>query len=157
MSADFSQIRYERLQKAIVQQHKAANPAHSVWVSASAGTGKTRVLSDRVLRMLLKKIDAGKILCLTYTKAAAAEMKTRIFERLSEWSVMSDAKLEKSLTDLLGEEVADKRNMEATTNCPYAIRTAFRHTWWHQNPNHSQFLPRSFKTFSVGSRYFAVF
>lgn len=114
MSADFSQIRYERLQKAIVQQHQAANPAHSVWVSASAGTGKTRVLSDRVLRMLLKKIDAGKILCLTYTKAAAAEMKTRIFERLSEWAVTSDAKLEKSLTDLLGEEVADKRNMEAT-------------------------------------------
>ena len=53
------------------QQRMAANPQKSVWVGASAGTGKTKVLSDRVLRLLLLGVNASKILCLTYTKAAA--------------------------------------------------------------------------------------
>lgn len=101
-------------QKATSQQRAAADPTKSVWVGASAGTGKTRVLSDRVLRMLLKNIDAGKILCLTYTKAAAVEMKTRISERLAEWAVMSDADLEKSLVNLLGSEIKNEKIMEYT-------------------------------------------
>ena len=56
----------------------AATPNASVWVSASAGSGKTKVLADRVLRLLLSGTDAGKILCLTFTRAAAAEMQNRI-------------------------------------------------------------------------------
>ena len=72
-------IEKEKLLKlAISQQQEAANPRKSVWVEASAGTGKTKILSDRVLRLLLKKIDPAKLLCLTYTKAAAVEMNERI-------------------------------------------------------------------------------
>ena len=59
-------------------QHAASDPAVSAWVSASAGSGKTKVLIDRILRLLLSGEDAEKILCLTYTKAAAAEMKNRL-------------------------------------------------------------------------------
>lgn len=122
INADYENERKQRLQEAARQQREAANPHLSVWVSASAGTGKTRVLSDRVLRMLLQKVDAGKILCLTYTKAAAAEMKSRIFERLSEWAIMSDADLEKSLYNLLGSEI--KNNQDLETNKKTA-RTCF--------------------------------
>ena len=57
-----------------IEQLKASNPFDSVWVSASAGTGKTKVLVDRVLRLLLQYGNPDKILCLTFTKAAAAEM-----------------------------------------------------------------------------------
>ena len=66
-----------------VEQDLAANPASSAWVSASAGTGKTHVLTSRVLRLLMDGADPGKILCLTFTKAAAAEMANRINERLA--------------------------------------------------------------------------
>ena len=86
------------------QQRDAANPRHSVWVEASAGTGKTKVLSDRVLRLLLNGVNPIRLLCLTYTKAAAAEMRSRISERLSEWAVESEAKLDEHLEKLLGDE-----------------------------------------------------
>ncbi len=104
------------------QQRAAADPLRSVWVSASAGTGKTRVLSDRVLRMLLKNIDASKILCLTYTKAAAVEMKTRIAERLSEWAVMREDDLAQSLYDLLGDEIKSEADL---TSIKKMARTRF--------------------------------
>ena len=84
------------------QQNFAANPNSSVWVEASAGTGKTKVLSDRVLRLLLNSDfpHPERILCLTYTKAGAVEMKSRIYERLSEWAIISDENLQKSLSEL---------------------------------------------------------
>ena len=63
------------------QQMNAADPSSSVWVEASAGTGKTKVLSDRVLRLLLSNVEASKILCLTYTKSAAVEMNDRIIKK----------------------------------------------------------------------------
>lgn len=66
-------------------QIDAANPDISVWVSASAGTGKTKVLTDRVLRLLLSGIPPEKILCLTFTNAAASEMKNRIIQSLLAW------------------------------------------------------------------------
>ena len=56
------------------RQVQSASPRHSTWLSANAGSGKTRVLTDRVARMLLSGVDPGRILCLTYTKAAASEM-----------------------------------------------------------------------------------
>jgi ATP-dependent helicase/nuclease subunit A len=83
-------------------QRPAADPAASVWVSASAGTGKTKVLTDRVLRLLLQGTAPQRILCLTFTKAAAAEMSNRIAERLGQWAVRDDAELSKSLTELTG-------------------------------------------------------
>lgn len=82
------------------EQATASNPAYSVWVEASAGTGKTKVLSDRVLRLLLSGVEPSKILCLTYTKAAAAEMKTRINDRLSKWVIISEQELIKDLEQL---------------------------------------------------------
>jgi len=66
-------------------QAAAADPASSAWVSANAGTGKTHVLTMRVLRLLLAGTAPERILALTYTKAAAAEMSKRVFARLAEW------------------------------------------------------------------------
>jgi ATP-dependent helicase/nuclease subunit A len=90
------------------QQRQAASPAASVWVSASAGTGKTKVLTDRVLSLLLTGTKPQRILCLTFTRAAAAEMESRIADRLGEWTMMQDAKLQKELAELLGTTVDEK-------------------------------------------------
>nr|HET7859518.1 double-strand break repair helicase AddA [Caldimonas sp.] len=83
-------------------QRAAADPAASVWVAAHAGSGKTRVLIDRVTRLLLGGTRPGAILCLTFTKAAAAEMANRLYQRLGRWSILSDAALDAALTELLG-------------------------------------------------------
>jgi ATP-dependent helicase/nuclease subunit A len=71
-------------------QRRSADPARSVWVTANAGTGKTRVLADRVLRLLLEGAEPEGILCLTFTRAAAAEMTVRIEERLADWATAHD-------------------------------------------------------------------
>ena len=69
-------------------QHQASDPAASAWVSANAGSGKTYVLAQRVIRLLLDGTDPSKILCLTYTKAASANMANRVFERLAGWTTL---------------------------------------------------------------------
>ena len=89
-------------------QQKASNPDYSVWVEASAGTGKTKVLRDRVLRLLLKGVKPSKILCLTYTKAAAWEMKDRISKMLSRWAIVSQKELVSDLKDICGTEIQDE-------------------------------------------------
>ena len=76
-------------------QNRASNPYTSAWVSASAGSGKTKVLADRVLNLMLMTGKTDKILCLTFTKVAAAEMANRITERLKKWSVLTEKELEK--------------------------------------------------------------
>ena len=76
-------------------QNSAADPNASTWLSANAGSGKTRVLTDRVARLLLQGVDPQSILCLTYTKAAASEMQNRLFNRLGEWAMLDDANLAK--------------------------------------------------------------
>ena len=83
-------------------QRRAADPAQSVWVEASAGSGKTKVLTDRVARLLLEGVPPGRILCLTFTKAAAAEMSDRLFRRLANWAALGDAALEAELAALEG-------------------------------------------------------
>ncbi len=80
-------------QEAIDQQARASNPGNSAWVSANAGSGKTHVLSQRVIRLLLHGADPSKILCLTYTRAAAANMSNRVFTNLSEWTMLPEAEL----------------------------------------------------------------
>ncbi len=75
------------------EQRKAIHPAASVWVSASAGSGKTKVLTDRVLTLLLAGVAPERILCLTFTKAAAAEMSNRIADRLAHWAILEDGAL----------------------------------------------------------------
>ncbi len=71
-------------------QAKASDPRNSVWVSANAGSGKTHVLSQRVIRLLLEGTDPSKILCLTYTRAAAANMANRVFGNLAKWTMLDD-------------------------------------------------------------------
>ena len=90
---------------ATLAQIHAADPMKNTWVSANAGSGKTRVLTDRVARLLLHDTDPQRILCLTYTKAAAAEMQNRLFKRLGEWAMMADGDLHDALCNL-GEEPA---------------------------------------------------
>lgn len=82
------------------RQVRAADPANSTWLSANAGSGKTRVLTDRVARLLLDGTDPQNILCLTYTKAAASEMQNRLFRRLGEWAMMEDTALRDALERL---------------------------------------------------------
>ncbi len=84
------------------RQTVAADPGASVWVAASAGTGKTHVLTNRVLRLLLSGSPPGRILCLTFTKAAAAEMANRIAKRLGGWAIAEDEALAAELHALAG-------------------------------------------------------
>jgi ATP-dependent helicase/nuclease subunit A len=88
--------------QAAAAQRPAADPAASVWVGASAGTGKTKVLTDRVLSLMLHGTAPSRILCLTFTKAAAAEMANRLADRLARWAVISDTLLTNELFDTLG-------------------------------------------------------
>lgn len=90
-------------------QRIAAEPGASRMVNANAGSGKTKVLVDRVSRILLQGTDPDKILCLTYTRAAASEMQERLFEKFSQWSIASDEALQAALTDLYGTPYADIR------------------------------------------------
>ena len=84
-------------------QQKAADPSHSVWVSANAGSGKTSVLTSRVVRLLLAGADPTRLLCVTFTKAAAANMQNRIFDVLGKWVAQNDADLATAITDMTGE------------------------------------------------------
>ncbi|MFH1806632.1 MAG: double-strand break repair helicase AddA [Pseudomonadota bacterium] len=96
-----------------VLQRKASDPAASVWVSASAGAGKTKVLSDRVLRLMLAGTEPHRILCLTFTKAAAAEMANRVNERLGRWATMDDDALHDDLVKLAGQAPGDDETRRA--------------------------------------------
>ncbi len=86
--------------EATQRQIDAADPGRSTWLSANAGSGKTRVLTDRVARLLLERTDPQNILCLTYTKAAASEMQNRLFQRLGEWAMLDELRLTDALTQL---------------------------------------------------------
>ena len=78
-----------RAAEAAAVQRQALGPDVSVWVSASAGTGKTKVLTDRLLALMLDGTDPARILCLTFTRAAAAEMANRVNNRLAAWATLS--------------------------------------------------------------------
>ena len=90
----------EMIARASAAQAKASDPAASVFVSANAGTGKTKLLTDRVLRLLLSGAPADGILCVTYTRAAAAEMRNRIFKRLSDWATIPAKALGEDLENM---------------------------------------------------------
>ena len=94
------------LDQARAHQTAAADPGRSVFVTANAGSGKTTTLVDRVARLLLQKAPPGEILCVTYTKAAAAEMQARLFDKLGRWAVMDDAELSADLARLDGRDPA---------------------------------------------------
>jgi ATP-dependent helicase/nuclease subunit A len=83
-------------------QAQASDPGLSAWVSANAGAGKTTVLVRRVKRLLLQGVTPERILCLTYTTAAASNMANRLFADLAAWVTADDAALEAALADTLG-------------------------------------------------------
>jgi ATP-dependent helicase/nuclease subunit A len=83
-------------------QRRAAGPHASVWVAASAGTGKTRVLIDRLLWLMLDGTDPSRVLCLTFTRAAAAEMANRLNEELARWATLRSGALAQTLQQLTG-------------------------------------------------------
>ena len=91
--------------QATLRQIAASDPNLSVFVSANAGTGKTQVLTMRVLRLLLSGISPETILCVTYTKAAAAEMKSRLYKQLSIWAICDQTVLISELKKL-GEDLS---------------------------------------------------
>jgi ATP-dependent helicase/nuclease subunit A len=107
------------------QRHQcaAADPAASAWVSANAGTGKTHVLTMRILRLLLGGTEPARILALTFTKAAAAEMSTRVFARLGEWVTADEADLRQGLTRLLDRPPTDGEMQRARRLFAVAIET----------------------------------
>src|SRR5688572_3342922 len=88
-------------------QKRASSPQDHAALAASAGTGKTHVLTARVLRLLLAGTDPASILCLTFTKAGAAEMADRIHRRLAYWVRLKDPELRKELF-ALGEANEDE-------------------------------------------------
>jgi len=124
-----------------VPQREASDPNASVWVAASAGSGKTKVLTDRVLRLLLPRSsevagsDPSKILCLTFTKAAASEMTLRISSRLADWAVADDTVLGGDLGQLLGREVsahelvAARRLFAQTVDVPGGLKIMTVHAF----------------------------
>jgi len=116
-------------------QRIAANPALSAWVNASAGSGKTKVLTDRVTRLLLSGVRPEKILCLTYTRAGAAEMANRITGILSKWAVCDDKELDGDLDKLQGAASAPQQRSKArrlfaeVLSCPGGLRIRTIHSF----------------------------
>ena len=92
-------------QATIDNQNKAADPKVSAWVAANAGAGKTKVLADRVVRLLLAGTPPSRILCLTFTKAAAANMSLRVIKLLGDWVTMDDEQLRETLENLQGTKI----------------------------------------------------
>ncbi|PLX37736.1 MAG: double-strand break repair helicase AddA [Hyphomicrobiales bacterium] len=87
------------------RQARAADPEASAFVGANAGSGKTFVLTRRVVRLLLAGTDPSRILCLTFTEAAAAEMASRVFDTLATWTRFDDEKLGAELAEIEGRRV----------------------------------------------------
>jgi ATP-dependent helicase/nuclease subunit A len=104
-------------------QARASDPAFSIWVEANAGSGKTYVLTHRVLRLLLAGVRPQSILCLTYTKAAAAEMRRRVGDRLAGWAVADRSALAKDISDLIGSEPRPELLQDARTLFARALET----------------------------------
>ncbi len=104
-------------------QRTASDPAQSVWVRANAGSGKTYVLTARVLRLLLSGVKPEEILCLTYTKAAAAEMRGRVGQRLGQWALATEPELIRDLTMLAGAPPTPAMQIRARSLFAHALET----------------------------------
>ncbi len=102
-------------------QIHASNPSYNIWVCASAGTGKTKTLIDRILRILLKNVSPSQIVCLTYTRAACAQMKTRLYDKLHQWTNLDTEYLNLiTLSAHLIRKVGDS-NMQSKSSCKYTL------------------------------------
>ncbi|MXZ83759.1 MAG: AAA family ATPase, partial [Synechococcus sp. SB0666_bin_14] len=108
---------------ATARQVQASQPTRSTWLAANAGSGKTRVLTDRVARLLLRGARPEQILCLTYTKAAAAEMQNRLFRTLGAWAMVPDDELRHKLAALGETDLPSRQLRRARTLFACAIET----------------------------------
>ncbi len=107
----------------ITKQRMAGSPECSIWVSANAGSGKTHILTQRVLRLLLSGVAPENILCLTYTKAAAAEMKSRVSAELGRWAVLEEVALKDTLFQLSNTSPSQRQMQRARTLFALALET----------------------------------
>ncbi|MEM9715121.1 MAG: double-strand break repair helicase AddA [Pseudomonadota bacterium] len=110
------------VREASTAQIRAAQPGRSAWVAANAGSGKTKVLTDRVARLLLRGTEPERVLCLTFTKAAASEMQNRLYQRLGAWAMLDDHALIAELA-ALGETVEPHDLQAARTLFASAVET----------------------------------
>ena len=127
-------------------QRQAAGPAASVWVSASAGTGKTRVLIDRLLWLMLDGTDPARILCLTFTRAAAAEMANRLNEELARWATLRSGALAR---DPAKADRADARRRDDRPGAA-ALRARSRNPRRHQDRDDPCLLPNAVAPLPAG-------
>ncbi len=104
-------------------QENASDPAVSAWVSANAGSGKTTVLVRRAIRLMMAGTPPARILCLTYTKAAAAHMANEVLRVLSAWVRLDDTALEKKLAEIDPAPVSDVRRVKARQLFAAALET----------------------------------
>ncbi len=107
----------------IERQIAASDPNVSAWVSANAGSGKTHVLAQRVIRLLLEGTAPSKILCLTFTKAAAADMANRVFSTLAKWTAMDDSTLDAAMKTVEGRAPSVARRLRARRLFAEALET----------------------------------
>lgn len=112
-----------QMEATVKGQMSASSPLASAWVSANAGAGKTYVLKTRVLRLLLGGTAPDRILCLTFTKSAAAEMAARVFSELSVWATCDDADLSERLFNTLGRQASPEEAANARKLFARAIET----------------------------------
>ncbi len=142
-------------------QRSASDPAQSVWVRANAGSGKTYVLTARVLRLLLSGVKPEEILCLTYTKAAAAEMRARVGARLGQWALAGEEELVDDLTALGGVPPTADMRRRARALFAHALETpgglriqtihAFCEAILHRFPHEAE-VPFDFKVLEEHER-----
>src|SRR5262245_7552454 len=95
------------------KQTEASDPGFSAVVAANAGSGKTHVLAQRVIRLLLNGVNPAKILCITFTKAAAANMANRVFDELRKWTALDDDALDRAMIEIGVGAIDPRRRAQA--------------------------------------------
>src|SRR5665213_1720554 len=105
------------------RQRLTSDPDISAWVSANAGSGKTHVLAQRVIRLLLSGIDPAKILCITFTEAGAGNMANRVFDELRSWTALDDEKLIEAMRNVGARDTGEKMRARARKLFALALET----------------------------------
>jgi len=119
-------------------QREVSNPDVSAWVAANAGSGKTHVLVQRVINLLLNGVAPEKILCITFTKAAAANMAKRVFNTLAEWTTLDDSALDdairerSSVTPDAGQRAVARRLFARALETPGGLKVQTIHAFCTQ-------------------------
>ena len=138
--------------RANAEQLSASDPAVSAFVGASAGSGKTKLLTDRLLRLMLTGAKPERIQCLTFTKAAAAEMSVRLQKTLGKWVTLDDAALARELRALAVEPAAADPARRAR-----AVREGAGPAGRHAHRHHPRLLPVAAAALPAGGGAVAAF